>query len=86
MSTNWAPEVTYAANVSHTTFFSLPAYVEVGMVDYAGHIAGTPIHTVLAEILHPWAIQGSKTRSLHSQKVLYSTAWSESAPKPHPRE
>jgi len=46
MSTDQAPEVTHAAGVSHTSLFSLPVFVQVGVEGSAGQITETSIHTV----------------------------------------
>ncbi len=45
MSTNQAPEVTYAAQVSQTTFLSLPVLMHIQVVGYAGQITKTFIST-----------------------------------------
>lgn len=45
MAANQAPRVTYAAQVSQTTFFSLPVYVQVRVGGHVGQIPETSIYT-----------------------------------------
>lgn len=46
MSTNQAPEVTYVAQVLQTTFLNLPAYMQVWVISYVGHIMETFNHII----------------------------------------
>ena len=62
MSINQAPKVSDAAYVSQT-FFSLPVYMQVGVIGYAGQITETSMHMPHPSILKltrqgqlPWNI------------------------------
>lgn len=46
IATNQAPMIPFVAQVSQTTFFSLPAYLNFGVVSYARYITEASNHTI----------------------------------------